>query len=59
MPHGKKRGGLENAFIILITAKGQVLDRQTGHEVGAEVCMTKPFDPEAILSKAKEVLGLD
>jgi two-component system, OmpR family, alkaline phosphatase synthesis response regulator PhoP len=55
----KKELGLDNVFIVLITAKGQVLDRQTGHEVGADVYMTKPFDPEAILSKAKEVLGLD
>jgi two-component system, OmpR family, alkaline phosphatase synthesis response regulator PhoP len=55
----KKEWGLDNVFIVLITAKGQVLDRQTGQEVGADVYMTKPFDPEAILSKAKEVLGLD
>jgi len=55
----KKELGLDNVFIVLITAKGQVLDRQKGHEVGADVYMTKPFDPEAILSKAKEVLGLD
>ena len=39
-------------------AKGQELDRQKGHEVGADVYMTKPFDPEAILNKAREVLGL-
>ena len=54
----KKELGLDNVFIVLITAKGQVLDRQQGLEVGADVYMTKPFDPEAILSKAKEVLGL-
>lgn len=55
----KKELGLENVFVILLTAKGQELDRQKGHEVGADVYMTKPFDPEAILTKAKNVLGID
>ena len=54
----KKELGLDNVFIVLLTAKGQELDRQKGIEVGADVYMTKPFDPEAILAKAKEVLGL-
>jgi DNA-binding response OmpR family regulator len=43
----------------LLTAKGQELDRQKGQEVGADVYMTKPFDPETILSKAKEVLQIE
>ncbi len=49
---------LSEVFIILLTAKGQELDRQKGQEVGADVYMTKPFDPEALLIKAKEVLAL-
>ena len=55
----KKELGLHNVFIVLLTAKGQELDRQKGQEVGADVYMTKPFDPEVLLSKAKEVLGLE
>ncbi len=54
----KKELQLNNVFIVLLTAKGQELDRQKGNEVGADVYMTKPFDPEAILNKAREVLGL-
>ena len=54
----KKELGLDNVFIVLLTAKGQELDRLKGQEVGADVYMTKPFDPEVLLSKAKEVLGL-
>jgi len=54
----KKELGLNNVFIILLTAKGQELDRQKGQEVGADVYMTKPFDPESLLNKAKEVLQL-
>jgi DNA-binding response OmpR family regulator len=54
----KKDLALDKIFIVLLTAKGQELDRQKGQEVGADLYMTKPFDPEAILAKAKEVLGI-
>ena len=49
----------DDVFIIVLTAKGQELDRQKGQEVGADIYMTKPFDPEVLLGKAREVLGLD
>ena len=55
----KKDLQLNGVFIILLTAKGQELDRQRGQEVGADIYMTKPFDPEVLLSKAKEVLGIN
>ena len=45
-------------FIILLTAKGQEFDRQRGAAVGADLYMTKPFDPDSLLMKAREVLGL-
>lgn len=54
----KKELALDNIFIVLLTAKGQELDRLKGQEVGADVYMTKPFDPEMILEKAREVLHL-
>ena len=55
----KQDEALKDVFIILLTAKGQDFDRQKGQEVGANIYMTKPFDPEAILSKAREILQLD
>jgi DNA-binding response OmpR family regulator len=55
----KKELALHEVFIILLTAKGQELDRQKGQEVGADIYMTKPFDPEVILSKARQILGLE
>ena len=54
----KKELEMNGVFIVLLTAKGQELDRLKGQEVGADVYMTKPFDPEVILNKAKEVLGI-
>jgi DNA-binding response OmpR family regulator len=55
----KQDPGLKNVFIIILTAKGQELDRQKGQEVGADIYLTKPFDPEVLLTKAKEVLGIE
>ena len=55
----KKELGMENVFIVLLTAKGQETDRQKGQDVGADVYMTKPFDPEVLLNKAREVLGIN
>jgi DNA-binding response OmpR family regulator len=54
----KKTLGLTDVYIVLLTAKGQEFDRQRGVEVGADLYMTKPFDPDALLMKAREVLGL-
>ncbi len=50
--------GLSAVYIVLLTAKGQEFDRQKGQEVGADLYMTKPFDPDALLAKARDVLGL-
>jgi DNA-binding response OmpR family regulator len=50
--------GLSDIHIVLLTAKGQEFDRQRGQEVGADQYMTKPFDPDALLQKARDVLGL-
>ena len=47
-----------DVFIVLLTAKGQELDRMKGQEVGADLYMTKPFDPEMILERARQVLDM-
>jgi len=54
----KRDLGLSDVYIVLLTAKGQEMDRQKGVEVGADLYMTKPFDPDALLDKARAVLGL-
>lgn len=48
-----------NVKIILLTAKGQEVDRKQGLEVGAAQYMTKPFDPDEILRIAKVLLRLE
>ncbi len=50
--------GLQDVYIVLLTAKGQEFDRQRGQQVGADLYMTKPFDPDALVQKARAVLGM-
>ncbi len=54
----KRTLGLKDVHVVLLTAKGQEFDKQKGAEVGADQYMTKPFDPDALLAKARLVLGL-
>lgn len=49
---------INDVFIIILTAKGQELDKQKGKDVEADIYMTKPFDPDDLLDKAREVLQL-
>ncbi len=54
----KHKLGLEDIYIVMLTAKGQEFDRQKSIEVGADMYTTKPFDPDEILKKSQEVLGI-
>lgn len=53
-----KNDELKDIKIILLTAKGQEVDRKQGLELGARMYMTKPFDPDEILKVSREMLGL-
>lgn len=54
----KNELGMKSVFIVLLTAKGQEIDKQKGTEVGADMYMTKPFTPSKVVEKAREVLNL-
>jgi DNA-binding response OmpR family regulator len=55
----KQDWGLSDITIILLTAKGQADDRTEGMAAGADDYLTKPFDPDELLARARGVLGLD
>ena len=46
------------APILMLTAKGQEVDRQRGEEVGANHYLTKPFDPDRLLDLVRSILEL-
>lgn len=54
----KAEDGLAGVYIVMLTAKGQEFDRQKGAEVGADVYMTKPFNPDDLVAQAAAVLGV-
>jgi len=50
--------GLKETRIVLLTAKGQDVDRLRGEEVGADQYQTKPFDPDELRKLARSWVGL-
>jgi len=54
--HIKQDPELKDTYVIMLTAKGQAVDKARGQEVQADEYMTKPFDPDMILQRASEIL---
>lgn len=50
---------MKDVYIVMLTAKGQEFDKKKGLEAGADIYMTKPFNPDEIYAKTTEVLGLE
>jgi len=48
---------LQAMKIVMLTAKGQPLERKKGLEVGADVYVTKPFSAEDLLQKIRSAIG--
>jgi DNA-binding response OmpR family regulator len=44
--------------IMLLTARGQEVDRKMGFEAGATEYITKPFSPRQLLQTVQEKLGV-
>ncbi len=49
----------ESIYVILLTAKGQAIDKEQGALVGADEYVTKPFDPDYILERAAKILNVE
>lgn len=45
----------KNIPIILFTARAQQEDEKLGKEVGADAYITKPFEPQVLLEKIKQL----
>lgn len=54
----RSEAAIAETHIVILTAKGQEFDRRQGADVGADVFMTKPFDPSAVVAHTAQVLGL-
>ena len=48
----------KNIPIILFTARAEESDKKMGMDVGADAYIIKPFEPQVLLDKIKELLGM-
>ncbi len=48
---------LRNAVVVMVTARGQDQDFETGRKVGADDYFTKPFSPLQLMNVVEKVLG--
>ncbi|RQW89774.1 MAG: response regulator [Geobacter sp.] len=48
---------LKDIYIIILTCKGQELDRELSISSGADSFINKPFSPKEVLKMVKDILG--
>lgn len=51
--------GMKDIYVLMLTANTQEVDKQKGIDVGADIYITKPFDPKEIIKKAAKVLEIE
>ena len=49
-------GGLSKVAVLMLTAKGDPMDRIIGLEIGADDYLPKPFEPRELLARIRAVL---
>ncbi len=49
----------DDVYVIMLTAKGQLVDKEKGEALGTDEYITKPFDPDYLLKRAAQVLDVD
>lgn len=54
----KQDPDLPAIYVILLTAKGQAVDKVRGTTVQANEYITRPFNPDEILQKASDILNV-
>jgi two-component system alkaline phosphatase synthesis response regulator PhoP len=53
----KQDKNLQDIHIVILTCKGQELDRELSIASGADSFITKPFSPKEVLILVKDILG--
>jgi two-component system, OmpR family, alkaline phosphatase synthesis response regulator PhoP len=53
----KQDPSLEGTYVIMLSAKGQQIDRERGLLGGADEYMTKPFSPREVAQRVRTILA--
>lgn len=53
----KSHAETKNCYVIILSAKGQQIDREKGKSAGADDYFVKPFSPLDLMNKVEEVLA--
>jgi len=53
----KENPDTRDIIVIMLTAKGQESDKIKGLEVGVDEYITKPFSPQDLLDRARDLIG--
>jgi DNA-binding response OmpR family regulator len=54
----KNDNEIKNSYIIMLTAKGQEVDKLKAKDVGVDCYITKPFNIGELIGKVDEVLNI-
>jgi len=54
----KSQQETQDVYVVMLTAMGQEGDKQSAKDAGADMYLTKPFDPDKVVDIAREVLDL-
>src|SRR6185369_16949146 len=54
----KSDPAVRNTHIVILTARSQSVDKLMGSIVGADEYMVKPFDPELVANRARQILKM-
>jgi len=50
---------IKNAYIVMLTAKGQEVDRQKAKDAEADLYITKPFTLSELIATVSQILHID
>jgi len=50
---------VKKAYVVMLTAKGQDVDRQKAKDAGADLYITKPFTLNELISTVSDILHID
>ncbi len=50
---------MKDVYVMILTTSGQEYNKQKGKDVGVDIFITKPFDPDEFIKKVSKVLEIE